>query len=206
MPRGVTKSGPTLTTPVWAADFISRDHLVPAPARLDASAFPFEGEVKVVLTAAAIAGATSLAVSALSGKVPSGTMLYFDAGQYARTTADAAKDATTISVEALPAALESGDDAVYVPAGAKRAIRSGTVIGRTYAEMAAKNAFGPAADTDDEFYLVAFDVDDADELPDVELYRPGSGVKENFLPGFSALSATVLGKVRAAYHCFRGEA
>ena len=86
-------------------------------------------------------------------------------------------------------------------------IPSGTVIGRTRAERTAGTPMGPAADTDEEFFLVAFDVTNALANDDVELARPFAGltVKENFLPtALSSLSATVQGAIRARYFCTVG--
>lgn len=104
------------------------------------------------------------------------------------------------------------DDESIMPGGAKidaaqyaanasgyKVIPSGTVIGRTFAERAAGTPFGIAADADDEVFIVAFDVTDALKKNDVELYRPGFVVKENFLPDFGTLSAAVKAKIRATY-------
>lgn len=86
-------------------------------------------------------------------------------------------------------------------------IPSGTVIGRTRAERTAGTPMGPAADTDEEFYIIAFDVTDALRNDDVELVKPGAGftVKENFLPtALTSLSATVQAAIRARYYCTVG--
>lgn len=97
-------------------------------------------------------------------------------------------------------AFGSADSSGAIP------IPSGTVVGRTIAERDANGALGPAADTDAEFFIIAFDVTDSLVLDDVELARPFSGlvVKENFLPGWSGLSATVKAAVRARYVCMNG--
>ena len=63
--------------------------------------------VAVVLSAAAIVGATSLTVTALTGAIPAGTVLHFT-GQDVTTTAAAAAAATTLTVLPLTAALASG--------------------------------------------------------------------------------------------------
>ena len=82
----------------------------------------------------------------------------------------------------------------------RKPILSGTLIGRTYAEQVAGTGFGPADDADDEMYLVAFDVTDAVDLPDVELYRHGSMVKEDLLPEWGdPLSAAKIAYIRANY-------
>ncbi len=183
----------------WVGEARDSSHLVPGGVKLDKNAFLAPDGTTVRLTAAALAGATSLTVAALANSVPANTMLYFGAGLYARTTALAARNATTIAVEALPAAIASGSTATYAGTQMK-SVRSGTAIGRTYAERDAP--YGPAADADDEVFLLAFDVTNLDLENDGVLYKPGSVVKENYLPG--NLSAAVLGKIRANYICVRG--
>ena len=63
--------------------------------------------VAVTTSAAAIAGATSLTVTALTGAIPAGTLLHFST-QDVTTTAAAAAAATTITVLPLALALASG--------------------------------------------------------------------------------------------------
>lgn len=200
----VTTSTNTLTSPAWAGDILDREHLVPGGARIDAAQFLALDSVVVTTTALAAAGATSIAVTALSGAIPNGTILYFGESQeFAMLTVAAAAGATTLTVQALPVQIESGDVATYTGTGVKT-VYSGTPIGRTFAERAAGTAFGPAGAADDEVYLVAFDVMDAARNADVELYRYGSIVKENFLPNFSTIIAGVLTKIRANYQTTRG--
>ena len=110
-------------------------------------------------------------------------------------------------VTAGDAALVDADVARYAGSGTKeKTIPSGTLIGRTFTERAAGTTFGPAADADDEVFIVAFDVTDAASNTDVELYRPRSMVKENFLPNFATLSAGLLTKLRSTYVTTRGAA
>lgn len=200
----IKEEGPTLTPPAWAGDFMGREHLVPGGARLDPAQFRATDAVKVEATANAIATATSISVTALSGPIPNGTLLDFGTGKYAQLTAAAAAGATSISVEALPAQIDQNDVAWYEGVETK-AVVSGTPIGRTFAERANGDALGPAASGDDEVYLVAFDVVDADISPNVELYRPGSMVKENLLPDFANLDAAVLTLIRGAYNTQTGQ-
>lgn len=192
------------SAPVWAGDFGGREHILAAPAKIDASAFSDAGAVVVTVGAAgALANATTLPVDAIAPAgnpsttlisggttlIPAGTTLYFGGEKIAVTTADAAIGATSLSVAALPNALVDNDTARYSRYGAIF-VPSGTPIGRTYAERAANTAFGPAAVTDDEIYLSMFDVVDARVQNDVELYRHGSIVKETFLPDYSTLAVT----------------
>jgi hypothetical protein len=196
----------TLTPPVWAGDYLSREHLIPGGAKVLASAFNDTDAVVVTTTGVAAAGATSIPVSALSGSIPAGTVLFFgETGELARLSSAAAAGATSLAVDAIPAQIESGDRATYAGTGAAlKTIPSGTPVGRTFAERAVDTPFGPADAADDEVYLLAFDIVDADTNNDAVLYRPGSIVKENYLPNFASIAAGVLTKIRAAYVTTRG--
>lgn len=198
----------TLTSPAWAADFLNREHLVPGGAKLLASAFFRSDSVLVATTAQAAAAATSIAVTALTGAIPNGTMLFFgEAGEYARLTSAAAAGATSLAVEALPAQIESGDTARYEGVSTTRTVPSGTLLGRTIAEREAGTAYGPWATGDDEVYLLAFDVTDPTVSNDCELYRNFSIVKENFLPAWTTLwTAGMKTALRAAYRVTTGVA
>jgi hypothetical protein len=203
---GVVINTNVLGAPAWMADFGSRDHLEVFPARLVASAFKDANGVLVKANGVAAAAAVAITVDALSGPIPSGTLLYFgETGEFALTTADAAAGATSISVQALPQAIEDNDEAVYSPTG-RVTVKSGTLVGRTFAERDANTGFGPADSADDEIYLLAFDVVDALNDPDCTLYRNGSRVKENYLPDWTAISANapLLADLRANYKCFKG--
>lgn len=200
----MTFSGNTLSSPVWAGDFLDRECLVPGGAKLLASDFSREDAFLVSADGSAAQGATSMAVDALGGALPSGTILTFGSGEFAKLTASAAAGATSLTVEALPNALEDNDTATYAGVGAY-AVRSGTLIGRTYAERTAGTAFGPWASGDDEAYLVVYDVPDVTINNDVELLRHGTLVKENFLPTATQVAAQIA-VVRAAYQTTRGVA
>lgn len=185
MARITGPTDPTLTAPPWAGDFMSRDHLVPGPLQLDASQFPTRDRVAVVVGAAGAAvDDVTVPVAALSGDIPSGTTLDFaGAKKFATLTAAASAGDTSLTVEALPTALVDGDTAYYegnedVP------IPSGTAVGRTLVERNAGTAFGPAIDSDDEIFLVAFPIDNAVLHSDFEAYRPGGQVKEDLLPNW----------------------
>ncbi len=202
----LTFAGPAgMATAAWIGDYLDREHLVPGGARLDPTQFAdAEAVIATVGVAGAAQGATSVPVAALTGPIPSGTLLDFGGAKFARTTALAATNATAIAVSALPTALVSGDKTTYSPRGARKNIPSGTLLGRTFAERDASTPFGPAADADDEIYLLAYDVTDAATNADCNLYRPGGIVKENFLLTFPALSVALKAKVRALYVCVRG--
>jgi hypothetical protein len=201
----ITSSANTLTSPVWAADYLDREHLLPGGAKLLASAFLREDAVVVAADGAAAQGATSMTVDALTGAIPNGTVLVFGTGEFAKLTSAAAAGATSLAVEALVNGIEDNDTATYTGTTGY-AVRSGTMIGRTFTERAAGTAFGPWESGDDDWYLVVYDVIDVTENNDVELYRPGSLVKENFLPGFANLSSAALTALRARYQTTRGVA
>jgi hypothetical protein len=195
----ITRNANELTSPRWAGDFISPERLVPGGARLDPAQFHGQDAVSAVVGAAgALAGATSVPVAALTGPIPNGTVLDFGGAKFAVLTAAAAAGAVALTVRALPTALVSGDTALYEGTQLNTVV-SGTLIGRTITERDANTGYGPAADADDEIFLVAFDVVDVSNNPDVELYRPGSMVYENFLPVFSALSSALKAKIRSLY-------
>jgi len=98
------------------------------------------------------------------------------------------------------------DPSAFTTVNGKKYIPAGTLIGRTFAERTAGTGFSPATvASDDEIYLLAFDVVDAITEDDCELYRHGSLVKENFLPGYSGLSAPTLAKIQELYTCTLGE-
>jgi hypothetical protein len=63
-------------------------------------------------------GAVVVPVEALSGDVPTGTMLRFAPGKVAVISADAAEDAIEIAVEPLAFALLEGDESGYAPPNA----------------------------------------------------------------------------------------
>jgi hypothetical protein len=200
----VTQTGPVLGSGRWMADYGGRDYIVAGGAKVDASQFtPADRVVVDVAVAGAAQFAVSVPVVALTGPIPQGAIITFNAGKKLRLAAAALLGAVTLVTDPIPLALVDADVSEY-PGYGDLYIQSGTIVGRTYTERDAGTGFGPAADTDDEFFLVAWDVTDARHIDDVELYRPGGGVYENYLPGFAAASATVKGKIRALYQCTVG--
>jgi len=164
----------------------------------------FGAGVYARLTANAAAGATTLAVEALPADIADDATATFAGGtKQARLTAPAASGATSLTVDELQFALVDDETAYYGAPGAKKRIASGTVVGCTHAELEAAAAggllWGPAADADDIVRIILFDIPDADENNDAELYRAGSLVKVNFLPGWATLSTAVKNKIRAQY-------
>jgi hypothetical protein len=142
--------------------------------------------------------------------IPAGNTIPFGAAgskKFARLTADLKLGDTSASVEALPTTLTAGDVGYFSLLNTKT-IPSGTLLGRTYAERDANTPFGAAVDTDDEFYILLFDVPDANAPggDDCEVYRHALVVKENYLPDWATISANanLLAKLRASYTCIKG--
>lgn len=110
----------------------------------------------------------------------------------------------------IPGGAHVDESAFSADADGFKYIPSGTLVGRTYAERDAGDAFGPADDADDEIYLIAYDVDDAAVNPDVVLYRHGGVVKENMLPEWDTWEADLttyqatIDAVRANYTTTKG--
>lgn len=203
--RGATFNGNQIGTPAWAGDFVGgRDAVMATPGRISLAAFIGLATVAVQINGAVLAGVTTIVVDAIAAPIPVGSVIAFPVvGTSVVTTARAETGATTIYIKPLPANLADNSVGTYVKTGGVF-IPSGTAVGRTIAERDANAEWGPAADADDEVRLLAFDVIDATQLADCELYRPGRMVKENFLPNIGTLSATVKTKLRATYVCTIG--
>ena len=196
----------TRTRPTFMADQLGREHLALFPAKLDPAAFPTSVAVTATVAAGGAAiGATTVPVAALSGPIPATTILDFGGSKFARLTADAASGATSVGVTPLPLALDAADAATY-PGTGHRTIEGGTLVGRTYAERDAGANFGPATvASDDEQYLTAFDVADADKDASAVLLEHEYRVKENYLPNWANLPTATKTKIRALYNCLVGQ-
>lgn len=189
----------------WRGDYSDRNHAVPGPFRLDPTQFVDSMAMRVTVgSGGAAANATTVPVTITGEKtIPVGTVLRFSATQYARTTAAATSATTSLAVEALPEALAADDEAIYNTRTVVH-VPSGTVVGRTLAEANNGDGFGPAAASDDEIYLLLFDVGDALSNPDCEMCRPNSQVRTNFLPNWGDVPSAVQAIVRQRYLCTIG--
>lgn len=195
------------TSARWAGDFIGADTILPIPGKIDVPAFDAEGSVQVVVSGAGAAqGATAIPVTGtLSGAIPAGTVLRFSADEFATVNgAGGVAGGNSVPVEALVNALEAADTATYPGTSGRKYIPSGTVFGRTFAERDANAPWGPAADTDDEVYIGTREIYDARQMSDMEFYRPGKVVKENYLPNWANLSAAIKAKIRSVYVTTKG--
>lgn len=195
--------------PGFLGDFLNREHLLPGGIKVDAAAFNSVDAVKVTVgVGGAAQGAVTVPATALADAIPSGTVLDFGGAKFARLTATAAKGAVSLAVTALVTALVAGDVAYYNAPGVKKRIAAGTLVGLTNAEIEAGASagvqWGPAADADDLVRILAYDIPDAEANNDAEVLRVGTLIKVNFLPNWAAISATLKGKIRAAYECTVG--
>lgn len=199
----------TLTAAGKAADATISVAALPGPLPAGAvlQFLPGAGDAEIAQVAvAAAAGAVSIAVTPLDGVLTNhGACTWPGGRKLAVTTVDAIYADTTLTVSPLELPVADDDVAVWSRYG-RRTIKSGTLVGRTYAERASGDPFGPWVTGDDEIFLTAFDVEDAFIYDMIELYRHQSIVKENFLPDYATISAdpTTLAALRAAYQCILG--
>lgn len=191
----------------FEGDFSNRDHRVPGGGMIDASAFPLDAQsVQVKVNDADVnAGETAFTVEALSGAIPSGTVLEFSDGNFAKLSANAASGATSLTVVALDADIADDATAVYDPEPSFDILAAGTLLGRTTAEQQSGDPFGPFDDSDNEIFILAEDVDLSDgEDVGANLCRHGSQIKSNFLPSFAGASSTAKAALQAAYDIIKG--
>lgn len=197
------------TSPIWSGTPQHQPKvLVPGGGHLNGDAFMAATNAVTITVGAAGAaiGATSIPVTpTLTDNVPSGTILSFGAGKFARLTAPATTGATILTVEALPASLAAGNMAYYSATG-RKTIESGTLVGRTYAERDAGIGYSPWSATDEEAHLLFFDVHDVTTDNECELYmsKAGSVVYENLLPNWTNLPTAQKTFIRQNYNCLVG--
>ncbi len=192
--------------PRWAGDYYTRQSLLAGGVILAGTSFPITGQVIVtVASGGAAQGAVSVPVAALSGAIPNGTLMSFNSAEFIKLTAAATAGATSLTVEALPTALEENDTFTYTAGATRRYVPAGTLVGRTFAERDSGTAFGPWAASDDEVYLTAYDIYDATAFAEVALYRPGSLVHENFLPDWANWTSGMKAALRGAFTTTKAE-
>jgi hypothetical protein len=188
--------------------------LIPGGALVTPALFPASDAVRVTVTAAG-AGSTIVPLAAplllqadgsplAVGQVaiPAGALIDFGGAKVAITTANVLRGATNLPTRATPTALNAGDVGFYSGIG-KRNVPSGTLVGRTLAERDAGARLEPWTAGDEDFYLVMWEA--SLELSDeVALVRPGTIVKENWLPGWATMSAPMKAAIRGRYKCIVG--
>lgn len=197
------------TSPIWSGTPQHQSKvLVPGGGHLNGNAFMAATTAVTITVGAAgtATGATTIPLDpALTDNVPSGTILSFGAGLFARLTAPATSGVTTLTVEALPVAIPAGSMAYYSASG-RKTIESGILVGRTYAERDAGIGYSPWAITDEEAHLLFFDVHDVTTDNECELYMSKSNnvVYENLLPNWTTLPDAQKTFIRANYTCLVG--
>lgn len=190
--------------PEWSAECLPAEKLLNAGTQLDIAQFVFTDSVTVTLAAGAIVAGSNKTLtltSALTGDIPAGTILDFGSGEYASLTVKASEGATTITGVTLAADLEGGESATYSGASGQITVPSGTLVGRTYTERANGDGFGPAATTDDEIFIVAFQVERAEIDAGFTAVRHTTLIYEDKLPGWSSFSSDMKTAVRSRYQC-----
>lgn len=192
--------------PAWAAEPLEADKLIPGGAKLVVSAFPREDAVTVTLAAGAVTAGSNKTLtfaSALTNKIPAGTILDFGSGEFVTFPADVAKGATQATGTTVAADLEGGETATYAGVSPIRKVPSGTFVGRTFTERGNGVGYGqPDVTTpDDELFLTAFEVPDLENGNDATLLRHGTLIYEDKLPGWSNLAASIKAAIRARYRC-----
>lgn len=211
---GMASTYARIGVPNWLGEQYSPDRLIPGGGQVTASLFPALDAVRVVSPAGAAASAVSIPVSAVllnadgsplaMGQIaiPTGSLVDFGGTKIAVTTAPVLRGATAIAVRALPTAIAANDIGNYFGIG-KRTVPSGTLIGRTLAERDAGLRFEPWTAGDEEVFLAFWDAD-LGMSEEVALLRPNTIVKENYIPGFTAMTAPAKAAIRAKYQCIVG--
>lgn len=198
-------SGNQFTKPHWCADFtVGSERMSPIPAKLDRAAFNNYYGVDIQLAGAAIVGATSLTVAAISLPlptanllsatgvriIPNGSIIVFNnaTGQMCRLSADANQGDTTLTVYPIPVAFTGTEDTkwdgfniIFVP--------SGVLVGRPVWGTGLWEPGNPL--THAEMALLFYDVPNLIEQNNCELLRPNMGttVKLNYLPQYTQMVA-----------------
>lgn len=189
--------------PDWAADEFSAHCLLAAGTQVELSEFGFSDAQTLTLSGTASAGsAVALALTkALEYDIQKGQILDFGSDKYLTLTQRGERGDTTITGD-LAANTADADSYVHPGISGRTVVRSGQLVGRTYAERAAGAGFGVAdVANDDEIYLVAFQNEYAEQDAGITLVRHDFLVYENRLPGWAEMSAAEQAKVRELYNC-----
>ncbi|MEO0659803.1 MAG: hypothetical protein AAFY74_20370 [Pseudomonadota bacterium] len=190
--------------PDWPADELSAYCLLAAGTQADITQFGFSDAQTLTLSGATTAGAgdeTLTLTTALESDIPAGQILNFGSGKYF-TLSKTAKRGDTTMVGELAADTADADSYEWPGISGRTVVRSGQLVGRTYAERTAGTGFGPAdVANDDEIYLVAFQNEYAEQDAGLTLVRHDFLVYENRLPGWADMSAAEQSKIRDLYDC-----
>jgi hypothetical protein len=163
-----------------------------------------QGAVAVVVGAAGAAlDATSVPVAALSGPIPSGTVLDFGGKKFARLTADALQGATALTVAALATALVSGDTSYTGGTGGKF-IPALTVMVELASGKTVPRAIRPGAETAQ--FMIETDAAE-DQISNALTgfgHIIGAHLFENLLPDASGDPAVLPGAYKTELRAFGG--
>ena len=202
--------------PGFVGDYLSREHVLPGGVKLDASTFINPDAVAAtVLAAGADDGDVAIPVVALSGAIPSGTVLDFGGAKFARLTAAAVAGDEELTVSELPTTLIEDDVAYYAAPGMLKRVPAGTPVYADISELEGSAASGllwksaangVTVDPDtDVVRIVAYDVVDVDGLDfqagasnDAALLRKGTLVYVNNMY-WDTLDSTVQVHIRNDY-------
>jgi hypothetical protein len=211
---GMASSYLRIGVPNWLGQQYSADCLIPGGGQVTANVFPALDAVRVISPAGAAVAATSSPVSAITlgadGSplavgaiaIPSGSLIDFGGAKTAISTANVLRGATAIPVRALTTAIAANDVGTYLGMGT-RTVPSGTLVGRTIAERDAGGRFEPWTAGDEEVFLTFWDAD-LSMVEEIALLRPNTIVKENYIPGFAAMSTAAKAAIRSKYQCIVG--
>lgn len=203
-----------LTDPNWWAIALEPRDQVPGGAKVDPTGFKGIGAVEVTATGAAAASATTIPISVPTTTdnlqlvlIPSGSTITFGGAKFATLTAPLRYGETSLTVAPLAVAIAASDKATFIGLGGIIA-PSGTLVGRTAADMASNAPFKLATAANiaslTECYLLAFDSPDLTESNDITLTAHGFMIKQNRLPNWATLDAAIQTKIQALYNCTIG--
>jgi hypothetical protein len=216
-PKVFTKTPPEYTTPPWLGTPMTAGRvLIPGGGFLHADDFYYTDTVVFTVGAAGASADATTVPGAFSHPTPGmsidpdlvlpvGTVLDFGGDKFATLTAAATPaDDTSITVRELVTALVEDDAATYMGgASGRKYVPDGLLLGRTFAERASNQGYGPAdLSGDEQFALLAFPISNAVDDNFCELVIPNAGVTiyENKLPDWSNWAANAQSKVRELYN------
>ncbi len=196
--------------PGFVGDFLNREHVLPGGVKLNASTFTGSDDIRVEVTAAVAANATTVPVVALSRDIPTDTTVMFGApadGKFARLSEESPTGDNSLVTYPVPKDLAVGDVGYYSPPGTTKRIPAGTPvkISNTVLESSAASGAlwssagnGIAAGTNDIVRILAYDVQDVEDNNDGDLLRKGTLLRVNHMY-WDTLDATVKAKTRVDY-------
>lgn len=200
---GVTWESQAMQVPEWPAEELTSMCLVPAGTQAEIAEFSFGDAQTLTLSGAATAGSgvTLTLTEALESDILKGVILDFGGGKLFTLSQRANRGSTTM-VGTLAVNTADADSYNYPGSSGRTVVRSGTLVGRTFAERAAGTGFGLAdVANDDEIYLVAFQNEYLEQNAGITLLRHTAQIYENKLPGWANMSTAEQAMVRQLYHC-----